>query len=186
MNRKRAVIVHGWAGTPEKHWFPWLKAELERAGWQVSVPAMPDTKHPEFSAWKECLEETVGAPDGELYLVGHSLGVMTILRYLETFPAGVRVGGAVLVAGFPENIGRDEIARFFGEPLRYDRVKDRARKFAVIASDDDPYVPMRHGEALRDGLGAELVTIHAGGHLDADAGFTELPAALEALKRMGG
>ena len=32
-------MVHGWDGNPNNHWFPWLKKELEKRGFEVHVPA---------------------------------------------------------------------------------------------------------------------------------------------------
>jgi len=27
---KRALLLHGWAGSSDNHWFPWAKEELEK------------------------------------------------------------------------------------------------------------------------------------------------------------
>ena len=40
MNR-RGFLIHGWEGYPEEGWRPWLKNELEKRGFTVSVPASP-------------------------------------------------------------------------------------------------------------------------------------------------
>ena len=79
---KRAIIVHGWDGFPEEAWFPWLKRELEARGFTVDVPQMPEAATPKIDLWVPALAQAVGAPDVELVLIGHSIGVQTILRYL--------------------------------------------------------------------------------------------------------
>jgi uncharacterized protein len=99
---KRVIIVHGYTGDSSKNWFPWLKAELEKLGVSVTVPQMPNTNAPVLTEWLPHLQATVGAPDTETYLVGHSLGCPTILRYLESLKNGEKTGGALLVAGFAE------------------------------------------------------------------------------------
>lgn len=48
---KRAFIIHGWDGYPDEGWFPWLKTELEKNGFQVHVPAMPKSAEPKIEAW---------------------------------------------------------------------------------------------------------------------------------------
>jgi predicted alpha/beta hydrolase family esterase len=48
--------------------------------------------------WVAYLSEIAAEPDEDLYMIGHSAGCITILRYLETIDR--RIGGAVLVAGF--------------------------------------------------------------------------------------
>jgi|GEM_PF-5523511 len=103
---KRAVIVHGYKGKPETNWKPWLKAELEANGYAVTVPAMPEAEQPIARAWHDKLTETVGQPDADVYLIGHSLGCITILRYLESLPENQKVGGVVLVAGFGERFAQ--------------------------------------------------------------------------------
>ncbi|MBU0666612.1 MAG: alpha/beta hydrolase [Nanoarchaeota archaeon] len=88
---KRVFMVHGWEGYPENHWFPWLKKELETKGFEVFVPAMPDTDHPKMGAWLEHLTKITRAPDKDCYFIGHSLGCITILRYLETLQENQKV-----------------------------------------------------------------------------------------------
>ncbi|MDP3057743.1 MAG: alpha/beta hydrolase [bacterium] len=184
MNKKRVFIIHGWEAVPESNWFPWLKEELEKQNIDVAVPMMPNTYHPIFSEWLAHLKKNIGTPDKNTYLVGHSLGVITILRFLELLPLGQKIGGVVLVAGFPEPIGYDEIKSFFVTPLDYEKIKNSAEKFIAINSDDDPYVPLRNGEILRDKLGAELIIVPNGNHLNEGAGFTELPVVLESLLKI--
>ncbi|MEK7531450.1 MAG: alpha/beta hydrolase, partial [Patescibacteria group bacterium] len=81
-------------------WFPWLKTELEKNGFQVHVPAMPESAEPKIEAWVSHLSKIVGDVDKNTYFVGHSIGCQTILRYLETLPADKKVGGATFVAGW--------------------------------------------------------------------------------------
>ena len=33
----KVVIVHGWGGTPEEGWFPWLRRELEERGHEYAT-----------------------------------------------------------------------------------------------------------------------------------------------------
>jgi len=106
---KRAFIIHGWGGSPEEGWLLWLKNELEKREFEVYVPGMPDSKHPKMDAWLERLKKDVGTPDENCYFVGHSLGCISILRYLEGLSQDQQIGGAVLVAGFSDiNIAVDE------------------------------------------------------------------------------
>jgi predicted alpha/beta hydrolase family esterase len=181
MNKARVIIIHGWEGSPQRNWFPWLKTELEKASCEVLAPLMPNADHPKLSEWLEFLKQTIGEADERTYFVGHSLGVMAILRYLEAQDDGKTVGGAVLVAGFSEAIGYGELKSFFEVPLDYEKVKQAAKRFSAINSDNDPYVSLKSGEILRDRLGAELTIIKNGGHLNTDAGCFELPAVLEKL-----
>lgn len=182
--QKRVFIIHGWDATPETDFFPWLKKELEAKDFSVMVPTMPDTSHPTLGRWLPCLQNIVGTIDINTYFVGHSLGVITILRYLESLPADQKVGGAVLVAGFAEAIEAtedEEFESFFRTPLDFEKVLCTADKFVAIHSDNDPAVPFDQGELLQDKLGAKLVVVPSGGHFDSDDGFTKFPAVLESV-----
>ncbi len=178
---KRVFIIHGWEASPESNWFPWLKTELEENGIVAIVPAMPDSARPDCEAWINCLKAIVGKVDEDTFFVGHSLGPIAILRFLETLPDGKKAGGVIMVAGFSESLGILETESFFQRPLDYEKVKRSAKKFVVINSDDDPYVPMEKGDILRVKLGAELIVLKGYGHLNAGNGFFELPIVLEKI-----
>jgi len=146
---KRVFLIHGWEGYPEEGWRPWLKNELEKRGFTVIVPAMPDTKHPKMNAWLKHLRKVVGTPDKDCYFVGHSLGCITILRYLETLKANQKIGGAVLVAGFTSSLGYQELESFFKKPINWKKIKSHCKEFVAIHSDNDPYVSLHYGDFSR-------------------------------------
>ena len=180
---KRAFIVHGWGAGPQDHWFPWLTGELERRGWQAHALAMPDSAYPALAAWVRYLADAVMHPDSGTVLVGHSIGAMAILRYLESLPDTTRIAGTVLVAGFLENTDV-ELASFFHSPLDCGRVMRAAGNIIAIESDDDAYIPTQSGALIRERLGAELITLHGAGHMNAEDGYATLPAALDAVLRI--
>jgi len=97
---KRAFIIHGWGGTPEEGWFPWLKEKLEEKEFKVEIPSMPNASHPKIKAWVDHLSTVIGTPDEETFLIGHSIGSQAISRYLESLPQDAKIGKAVFVAGF--------------------------------------------------------------------------------------
>ena len=104
MMQKRAFIIHGWGSYPEEGWLLWLKKELEKKGFLVAVPSMPDTENPKIDSWVNHLSDIVGEPDVNTYLVGHSIGCQAIMRYLEELD-GKRIGGTVFVAGWFNLVG---------------------------------------------------------------------------------
>lgn len=187
---KRVVIVHCWDGKPDYCWYPYARRELEAKGFEVTVPAFPDTEEPMLEKWLPVLKEVAGTPDEDLYLVGHSVGCITILRYLESLNEGQKIGGAVLVAGFADDLGFDELKNFFTTPLDLDTLKSKANKFVAIHSDNDPYVPLKHGDTFKEKLGAELIVKHAmkhfSGPVDNEDSCTELPDVVESVVKIVG
>jgi hypothetical protein len=188
--KKRVFIVHGWDGYPEEGWFPWLKKELEAKGFEVFVPQLPDAGSPRIQKWVPKLAEAVGTADEQTYFVGHSMGCQAIARYFETMPDGVKVGGAVFVAGFfkhltglEDNLDVQETDKHWLEtPLNLDKVKFHLSRSVAIFSDDDPYVPLDNQEDFRNKLGSEIVVEHAKGHFSGGQdGIVELPSARDKL-----
>ncbi|MDL2341653.1 MAG: alpha/beta hydrolase [Patescibacteria group bacterium] len=182
---KRVIIVHGYTGYPDKNWFPWLKSELEKLGVKVYVPAMPNTDAPQLIEWLPYLQQEVGLPTTETYLVGHSLGCPTILRYLESLTENEQVGGALLVAGFAEPLPNlPELNSFTENYWSDEKVKAHTKQLAIINSDDDPAVPLINGEHVRDRFDAELILVQNAGHINEKSGYFQVPFVLDKLKRM--
>ncbi len=184
---KRAFIVHGWDGYPEEGWFPWLKKQLEVWGFEVIVPQMPDAAHPHIATWVPALARAVGKPNANTYFIGHSMGCQTIIRYLETLPKGVEVGGAVFVAGFLRHITNlerdaDTVAidhEWATTPLDTVRVVAHLPQSAAIFSTNDPYVSLENRHDFREKLKSEIITLESRGHFSGSDGVTELPEVLD-------
>ncbi len=140
---KRVIFVHRWSGGPLDDWRPWLKSELERRGYEVINPQMPDMDTPMIEKWVGKLREIVGTPDADTYFVGHSIGCQAILRYLETIDAPV--GGAVFVAGWFDlkNLEDEEVVSiakpWIETPINASKIEKVLPKSTLIISKDDPY-----------------------------------------------
>lgn len=193
--QKRLFIVHGWDGHPNEGWFPWLKAKLESKGWQVVVPQLPDAAHPRIETWVPALAKAVGTANSQTYFVGHSMGCQTILRYIDSLPAGSKVGGAVFVAGFLKRlVGLEVYAQirktaqlWLETPLDLGVVRSRIPKSIAIFSDDDPFVLLDESAGFRDKLDSEIIVEHDKGHLNGPTdGVMELPSVLEAVQKLAG
>ena len=183
---KRAIIIHGFKGHPKHGWKPWLAAELRKHGFIVKNPRMPNTNHPKIKSWVERLAALVGKPDTDCYLIGHSLGCITILRYLETLKDNEKIGGAVLIAGpvkRPKNKYK-ELASFFSSPIQWKKIKRHCRRFVAIHSDDDNTVPLQHSRIVQQKLGAQLIVKHGMKHFSGSDGIIELPDALKAVLKL--
>ncbi len=182
---KKVFIVHGLEGTPNGGWRPWLMGELQKLNVYACALAMPKHGSPILSEWLEEITHHVERnQEDDIYLVGHSLGVPTILKYLESMSSALRVCGAVLVSGPAEKTTNEKVVHFLNTPIDFEVVTSKVSRFAVIHGDDDPIVPLQNGAFLAEKLGCDLVIIHGGKHLNGSAGFYELPECLEELKKM--
>lgn len=188
---KKVYIVHGWGGSPEEGWFPWLKKELEKRGFKVFIPAMPNPAEPKIETWVPFLSQLVDTPDVNTFFVGHSIGCQTIIRYLETLPEDVKIGGAVFVAGFYNLRGleTEEEKRIAGPwvntPLNDDKIRKTVNKAVAIFSDNDPFVLPENQVSWKERVGAKIIVEHNKGHFnEEDPAVWELPSALEAILEM--
>lgn len=176
---KRIIIVHRWEGTAEGDWYPWLVEKLRNKGYEVIVPDMPDTDAPEIGLWVSYLSSTVGEADSETYLVGHSIGAQTILRYLER--TDTHIGGAVFVAGwlYLENLEDEDVKKiaepWLTTPIDLAKVQAQLPHATLIISDNDPYGAFEKNREKFKELGVKEVIVHNGGHITAP----EVPIILE-------
>jgi uncharacterized protein len=179
----RVIIVHGLRSHPADCWFPWLKQALEKREFAVRVPRMPNPAAPEMKKWVAVIARAVGEPDERTILVGHSLGVIALLRYLETLQNGERVAGLVSVAGrvMGKPYKRYGVSSFFQSPIRWNALKRRAKKFIGIYSIDDPLVSTENGKIFARKLGAQLLFVQNKGHFSREDKVFKLPAALGAV-----
>lgn len=181
----RVIIVHGYNGNPGANWFPWLKNELEKLGVEVTVPQMPNPDTPQLHEWLSTLRNVVGTPDNDTYLVGHSLGCPTILRYLQSLKEGEFVGGALLVAGFAEpHPDMPELDSFTSEYWDDEHIRRSSNLITLISSDNDPRVPLEAGRRMSQRFSAKLTILHDAGHINEKSGHLQVPEILTELRRM--
>ncbi len=173
----RIIGLHGFKSSPTAHFWPWLKTELEKAGHEVLIPALPDSEHPEINAWAAAAIQAVGTLTDNDVLIGHSLGGPTALRLLEQAPAKSTPLACLLLAA-PWFVRTEELRPFFSSTFDCEVLMWRAARFVVMHAEDDPVVPLTHAEQYKNALHARLLTVHTGGHFQGLA----YPAVLQALE----
>jgi len=184
---KRVFIIHGWDGYPTEGWFPWLKNKLEKNGFIVEIPTMPDAAEPKINKWVSHLAKVVKDVDIDTYFVGHSIGCQAIMRYIESLDLKKKVGGAVFVAGWftlmnLETDEEKEIAKpWINKSMDFNKIRQRINKFIVIFSANDPFVPIENKKLFEDRLGAKTIVVSGMGHFSGSDGIEELPSAYNAV-----
>jgi len=189
---ERVVLVRRWSGSPTSDWYPWLKKELEKENIEVIIPSMPHPNTPEIGAWVSFLREQIKDINEKTIFVGHSVGCQTILRYIESLPKGVRVGGIVLVAGWTrltaEVMKEEEHANiakpWLTTPIDWKSIKKHVKKVTAIVSDNDPYVPLNNADVFKNNLNAKVIIEREKGHFDDDTNTKKLQSAVDAVKDM--
>lgn len=175
-------IVHGYAASPNDHWFPWLKNEIEKRGTTVSIINLPAPDAPQPEAWQRTLEREITELNEDTYFVAHSLGCLALLRFLESRSADTKVGGYVLVSGFNAPLSiLPQLDGFHKPDLDYDKLMQMTSERTVIAARDDTIVPFMLSQELAHFLDARFIAVERGNHFMESDGFTEFPLVLDAL-----
>jgi len=181
---EKVLIIHGLNGNPNGGWRPWLMSELQKLDIYALALSMPNSDNPILNEWLEEIERYVERyKDDEVFLVGHSLGGLAILRYMEKYSCK-NIKGVILVStpcNFYEKDETKNIFTFFKDTINWNILKNKNLKIAVIQGDDDSVVPMADGEEIARELNGNLVIIPNGKHLNGSAGFLKLPQCLEKL-----
>lgn len=179
---ERAVIFHGYGATPTDHWFGWLAVQLAADGIQTTIPALPDPLDPRPEPWEDSVRAALGGPDEHTIVVAHSLGCLSVLRYLRTLPGEWRLGTLVFVSGFTDRLpDLPELDGFIGDGLDVTGISEHIDRIVVIRSDNDSLVPPALTDRLAEQLGASAQVVTGAGHFLAAEGITELPIARDAI-----
>jgi predicted alpha/beta hydrolase family esterase len=182
---KKAVLLHGTDGTPDANWFPWLKAKLEAAGYEVWVPQLPDCHEPNRDTYGDFLFGN-GYDFTDSLLIGHSSGAVEVLNLLMDkrcphIKMGVMVGA--WAGGIPNGYPSDctQFARLFPRwGFKWRHIRANADKLAFLHGGDDPYCPVEQAVTLATKLKAPIQLVPNGGHLG--KGFSELPQVWQIIE----
>lgn len=181
---KKVFIIHGFEGRPNGGWRPWLMTELEKQDVYACALALPTPDEPICAEWvAEIARQVERSSHDDVYLVGHSLGVPAILRYLE-LPHAHTIQGAVLVAGPCEKNNNKKLDSFLDTPFDFETIRSHCQACSIIHGDNDPLVPLQNAQILSEKLHAPLRIIQNGGHLNGSSGWHALPECLVQLNSM--
>ena len=178
------IIIHGTGGNPNGNWFPWLKSELEKLDCRVFVPKFPTPENQSLENWLKVFKAYEQYLDENSIVVGHSLGPAFLLSVLENLNRPIKA--AFFVVGFTgllNNPDFDELNEsFVTKSFDWAKIKNNCKRFYVINSDNDPYVPLEKGKSLAENLGTELIVLKNAGHINEEAGYTEFSFLLDKIK----
>jgi uncharacterized protein len=161
----RVILVHGYNASPEENFYPWLSKELRDKGFEVIVPRLSLIKGEELDLPRviEEMEQQVGLLTNNDIVLGHSLGGLIILQYLEAVEMEGAPHSVILVAS-PWKVKSWEMRRLFIDELDADVLMWKSRDYIVVHSKDDSLVPFDHAEKLAKVLKAKLIATEGDDH----------------------
>ena len=166
------VIVPGWRNSGPGHWQSLWAERLPDA---VRVE-QDDWVQPRRKAWVERLSETILAAPGPVVVVAHSLGCITTTHLSDD--VSTRIQGALLVA--PADPERRGVLADFA-PVPYQPLPFRS---VLVASDNDPYCPVRLAGAYARAWGSDFVRLPHAGHINIESGHGDWPLGLALLRSL--
>jgi predicted alpha/beta hydrolase family esterase len=178
---KNAIILHGTGTKKDEFWFPYMKNELEKIGYEVWLPQLPNNEHPNLKEWTPYILSG-GKFTEDTVLIGHSAGSQIILSVLANIDA--KINKAILVSGYAKLLREDADGENEKEPA-WDVIKLHAEEFIFINSDNDPWgCDDTQGKIMVDNLGGKLIIRHDGhmGSTTYNQPYTEFPLLVELIK----
>ena len=160
------VIVPGWRNSGPGHWQTLWEQRFAGA---VRV-SQDDWITPTRKAWVAAIAQTILAQPGEVVIAAHSLGCIATTFLPQE--AAARIRSALLVA--PADPERRSVLADFSpvpyQPLPYHSL--------VVASNDDPYCPIRTAGAYARAWGSDFLRLKSAGHINVDSGHGHWPLGL--------
>ncbi len=156
------VLIHGFEGSPNGIFFPWLRKELEKRGYAVQAPALPNAKHPNLEEQISYVLKTVKFDENTI-VFGHSLGSVVALKTVERL--GHPVKKLILAAGFaraPSLRGKKrDYEKTFDWKFDFGKIKRNAGKIVILSDSSDMVVPPKEAEYLKSVLGGRVFSFPA-------------------------
>lgn len=180
--KHNVLLLHGYRGSVDNHWFPWLAEELAKHGVEVTIPALPAQEETTQEEWLRALEPYKEKITPNTIVVGHSLGAAVMLRWLTTLETSIT--GAVYVGGFGKPFGErkeDIVCHGFVQDIAWKKLRKTAKQHTVFASMNDPEIPVEVSCHLGAQLQAPMHCIEQAGHFCSDDGYDTFPRLLQHL-----
>lgn len=157
---KNALLLHCTNGDSQSNWLPWLHQKLEKIGYTVWTPNLPQADKPNIQRYNQhILNNKDFEFNNETIIIGHSSGAVAILGLLQSLPAANKVKACYLIGSFKNDLGWDALSELFVEPLDFQQIKKRSRFWYFIHSDNDPHCPLEHAKYLHTQIGGDLIVL---------------------------
>jgi leucyl-tRNA synthetase len=186
------LIIHGFTGHSKGDWFPWLKREFTRKGFNVLIPDLPNSDKPELDEWLNALKNLKSKFDEKLIIIGHSLGAITACKFIDD--NDIKLEKLILVAPtgksqkYEELLKKDFdeeevdiIKKFNQTDINWGKVKKLAKEKLLYFSTNDPYIQLNIKDDYAD-LEGKVKIFENKGHFNEDSGILELPEIIEDIE----
>ena len=172
---KSALVLHAWLNGPDKHWYPWLKTELEKKGYTVYLPEIPtmNTNEPDLATQLNFIEGAVPL-DKDMLVFGHSLGALLAMRIAEKHECSK----LFLIAGWDFDDLTVEHQSYWPNKINHAAIKKNVKDVICISSDNDYFGSLFQAESIAQRLAAKFILVKGAHHFTEEHGITKIPELL--------
>ncbi len=155
------VILHGFQGSPDRPRFHYWKAELEKQGHKVIIPALPNPNHPSED---EQVAAALAATDYDenTVLFGGSLGAVVAMKVVERLKKPI--ARLVLAGGFVDRNFKDKPRNFdkrFVWTFDAAKIKKNAKSITILHDINDTAISEKQVANLENTLGIKAERVVA-------------------------
>ncbi|MBV8063286.1 MAG: alpha/beta hydrolase [Nevskia sp.] len=163
------LVVPGLRGSGPGHW---------QSLWERRYPCFrrvqqDDWNTPDLDRWARRIVETALQLDEPVLVVAHSFGCLAAVR-AEGFQSDLIAGSLLVAPANPERFGIEQ--RLSAKPLLQPSI--------LVASTNDPWMPLERAHHWAGRWGSELVDLGAQGHINADSGLGEWAEGRRLMHRL--
>lgn len=166
---KKVLFIHGFEGSRDSNWLPWLERKLQEFHYQVVNETLPNPAHPDYDEIMDFLRDKTKDFTEYDSVVGHSLGGFFALKLAEEKPfdrlflIAPGVGEQLDFDGLRtmwENSDVDSLQAVIERGVNFDKIQ--AHHKVVVFSDNDPYIPLSVADNFDESW--KVVTVEGYGH----------------------
>lgn len=181
MNKDISIyIVHGIIATSQSNWYPWLERKVSEKGIFIKTLNMPNSDQPILHEWMEYLNKELSSLNENTILIGHSLGCVAILNYLNS-QKNLKIKAAIWVSGFIEKTPISQVQEFVDVQLNYQKINKQIQYQIAITAKDDDIIPYTYTKEMETKLDINTFVLETGKHfIDRDR-YTTFPFLLDQI-----
>ncbi|WP_133534601.1 RBBP9/YdeN family alpha/beta hydrolase [Tenacibaculum caenipelagi] len=183
MKKHNIYLIHGYTASPDSNWFQNFKQSLENDFIEVSILEMPDSLAPKLNDWVSYMENHIKEIDENTIFIGHSLGCISILNFLNKFKT-TKIKGLFLISGFVESSPIPELIEFLKPKLNYNHLKEITKTRVAISAIDDDIIPYQYSKTMAEKLDAKFTLLKKGKHFIDRDGFTKFPFLVKEISTL--
>lgn len=171
---EKIFLIDGYGGSPKVNWLDWVGRNLENK-FQINKIFIDKPNVVEVQKFDNALVSQI--TDVELsYFICHSLGCVTLLRYLTKIKGVPK--GIILVSPFDQHIPEFDMFDDFFVHASLKLLNLDSSKSIIISSMNDPIIPFKYSQKVAEKLKIPFILFPTGAHFRASDGIVKFPEIL--------